>query len=141
MTKQEQIAEFLNTHIVWPRIAYGFGLWDAELPWGDPICNPARGPRPSVDELARELLGIAEFRALQLGTWFSTTDGQVIAEAVEMVTPPFYSEDVELLVAALQRAAQLQQVEGQQAAGRNALVAIGVAALVALFVFAIGEPS
>lgn len=141
MTKQEQIAEFLDTHIDWPRVAHGFGLWDAEFPWGGPIYNPAPAPRPSVDELARKLLGIAEFRALQLGTWLSTTDGQVIAEAVEMVTPPFYSEDVELLVAALQRAAQLQQVEGQQAAGRNALVAIGVAALLALFVFAIGESS
>lgn len=56
-----------------------------------------------------------------------------------MVTPPFYSEDVELLVAALRRAAQLQQVEGQQAAGKNALIAIGVAALVALFIFGAGE--
>ncbi len=72
------------------------------------VFNPAPAPRPSVDQLARELLGIGEFRALQLGTWLSTTEGQVVAEAVEMVTPPFYSEDVELLVAALQRAAQLQ---------------------------------
>ena len=137
-TKQQQIAEFLDTHIVWPR-AHAFGLWDAERPWAGPIYNPVPASRPSVDELATELLGIAEFRALQLGTWLSTTDGQVIAEAVEMVTPPFYSEDVELLVAALRRAAQLQQVEGQQAAGKNALIAIGVAALVALFIFGAGE--
>lgn len=141
MTKQEQIADFLDSHIVWPRATHGCGPWDADFPWAGPPCNSTRAPRPSVDELAHELLGIGEFRALQLGSWLSTTDGQVIAQAVEMVTPPFYSEDVELLVAALQRAAQLQQVEGQQAAGRNALVAIGASALIALVIFAIGESS
>lgn len=137
VTQQQQVAEFLDT-CIWPR-ARGFGLWYAEFPWAGPIYNPVPAPRPSVEELAHEFLGIAAFRALQVGTWLSTADGQVIAEAVEMVTPPFYSGDVELLVAALRRAAQLQQVEGQQAAEKKALVAIGVAALVALFVFGAGE--
>lgn len=141
MNKQEQIAEFLDAHIAWPRVVYGFERWDAEPPCGWPVYNPALAVRPSVDELARELLGITEFRALQLGTWLSTTDGQVVAEAVEMVTPPFYSEDVELLVAALQRAAQLQQVEGQRAARRNVMIAIGATAIVAPFVFALAESS
>jgi hypothetical protein len=95
--------------------------------------------RPTVDELAQELLGIAEFRTLQLGTWLGTTDGQVVAEAVEMATPPFYREDVELLVAALQRVAPLQQQEGQQAAGRNALAIIGTVAVVALFIAIFGD--
>lgn len=58
-----------------------------------------------------------------------------------MVTPSFYRQDVELLVAALQRAAQLQQQEGQQVAGRNALGAIGVVALVAAFIFAVESGS
>ncbi len=138
MTTQQQIAEFVDTHIVWPRATGAFGLWDADLPWVQPY-SAVLAPRPSVDELARELVGIAECRALQMGTWLGTTDGKVIARAVEMVTPPFYSQDVELLVAALQRAAQLQQEEGQQVAGRNALVAVGAAALIALFIFVAGE--
>ena len=84
-------------------------------------------------------LGIAEFKALQLGTWLGTTDGKVIAQAVESVTPPFYRTDVELLVAALQHAATLQQQEGQQAAGRFALGAIGVAGVVALAIASSGS--
>ena len=140
MTSPQQIAEFLDQRITWPRAP---GPFDAEMPWdqglgGYPLL-PA--PRPTVDELAQELLAIAEFRALQLGTWLGTTDGELVAGAVEMVTPSFYRQDVELLVAALQRAAQLQQPEGQQVAGRNALGAIGVVALVAAFIFAVESGS
>jgi len=137
MTKQEQIAAFLDAHITLPRVTE----WAAQgYSWlyGYDYQQP---PRPSAEELAQELLGIAEFRALQLGTWLGTTDGELVAGAVEMVTPSFYRQDVELLVAALQRAAQLQQQEGQQVAGRNALGAIGVVALVAAFIFAVESGS
>ncbi|MGH9305020.1 MAG: hypothetical protein ACRDZ5_11520 [Acidimicrobiales bacterium] len=139
MTKQQQIAAFLGTHVTWPRATGGLGFWDFEPQWLQPAYGLVDAPRPSVDELAHELLDVAEFQALQLGTWLGTTDGKLIAEAVELVTPPFYRQDVELLVAGLQRAAQLQQQQGQQAAGRNALVAIGVAAAVALIIAALGD--
>ena len=76
---------------------------------------------------------MAEFRALKLGTWLLTPDGQVLAEAVELVTPPFYRADVELLIDALQIAAKQQHREG-----RN--LALSVAAL-ALFAIALGISS
>src|SRR6266852_4580374 len=46
---------------------------------------------PLPEELAHELLGLAEFRTLQLGTWLDTTDGQIIAKAVEAVVPAYLS--------------------------------------------------
>lgn len=139
VTKQQQIAQFLDTHVSWPRAPRRFGLFEEELPWMQPDHGLMESPRPAIEELARELLTVAEFRALQLGTWLGTTDGKTIANAVEMVTPPFYRQDVELLVAALQRAAHLQYEEGQRAAGRNALLAIGAAGIVAVAIKALGE--
>jgi hypothetical protein len=131
MTRQEQIAVFLDRHITLPRAVspYGEAYMYADIAW----------PRPSVEQVADELLAIGEFRALQLGTWLGTTDGQVIAQAVEMVSPPFYRQDVELLVAALQHSAKIQNQEGKDAAGKFALKAIGAAALAAFFIRASGE--
>lgn len=55
-----------------------------------------------------------------------------------MVSPPFYRQDVELLVAALQHAAALQQQEGQQVAGQYAVGAVVLAALFAVFIWSAG---
>lgn len=131
MTKQEQIAAFLDRHVTLPRMVgpYGEAYVYPDVAW----------PRPTVEQVANKLLAIGEFRALQLGSWLGTTDGELIAQAVEMVSPPFYRQDVELLVAALQHAAGLQSQEGQEAAGRFALTAIGVAMVAALFIWAAGE--
>lgn len=124
MTKEQEIAAFLDSHLSWPRVTGRFGALDEEVPWMVPAYLQRPAERPSVEELAQQLLGIAEFRALQLGTWLGTTDGTVIAEAVELVVPSFYAADVELLVAALQEAASLQQQEGQRAAGQYAFAAL-----------------
>lgn len=72
---------------------------------------------------------VAEFRALQLGTWLSTPDGRLLVEAVELVTPPFYRADVELLVEALQIAAKEQQnqVRKDLALGVGVLVLVSIA--------------
>ena len=43
-----------------------------------------------------------------------------------IVTPPFYRQDIELLVDALKPAASMQQREGQEVAGRLALGAIAL---------------
>jgi hypothetical protein len=127
VTKQEQIAEFLGRSITLPRAPYG---WTGQRWQGYP--HLYQGPRPTPDQVAQELLAIPEFRALQLGTWLGTTKGEIIAEAVEMVAPPFYREDVELLVDGLKLAAQLQATEGQEKAGQVALGVICVAAVIAL---------
>jgi hypothetical protein len=140
MTKQQQIAAFLDQHITLPRMPTSYGPWGDAYPWAQTYHYPyVPTPRPTAEQVAHELLGIAEFKALQLGTWLGTTDGKIIAQAVESVTPRFYRTDVELLVAALQHAATLQQQEGQQAAGRFALGAIGVAGVVALAIASSGS--
>jgi hypothetical protein len=126
VTKQNLIAAFLERRVLWPRMAspsWGYPTWDYPYPWAQ---------RLTVEQLAQELLQDAELRALQLGTWLGTTDGRIIVAAVESISPPFYRVDVELLVAALQRVADLQRQEGQQAAARYAAAAIGIAGVVAL---------
>jgi hypothetical protein len=129
MTKQQQIALFLDQHVTLPRATSPFG-WAGQHWRGEPYGFAQ--PRPTHQQVAHELLAIPEFRALQLGTWLGTTNGEIITEAVEMVTPPFYREDVELLVEALKLAARFQAQEGQGRAGKIALGAIGVAALFAI---------
>jgi hypothetical protein len=140
MPKQEQIVAFLEKHVTLPRVPISYSPWGTAYPWAQ-THSYVLPPRPTVEVVANELLGIAEFKALQLGTWLGTTDGKVIAQAVESVTPPFYRQDAELLVAALQQAATLQQQEGQQVAGRFALGAIGVAGVIALAIASSGSGS
>jgi hypothetical protein len=129
MIKREEIAALLDRRVAWTRMPGPSWLYPERYRWE---------ARPTVEQLAQELLHDAEFRALRLGTWLGTVDGEVITEAVEMVTPPFYRQDVELLVEALQLAAALQASEGQEKAGKLALSAIGAAALVALAIASSG---
>ena len=137
MTKQQELAEFLHQRIAWARMVSPFGPWASAYSWSYPSYG-YQIQRPTAEQLANELLSIAEFRALQLGTWLGTTDGQILTQAVEMVAPPFYRQDVELLVEALKLAASIQQSEGQRVAGKMALGAIGLSLLVA-GVFAAGS--
>jgi hypothetical protein len=128
VTTQEQLTKFLDEHVRWPRPPVG--IWAG---FSDPMADQWIGQqRPTAAEISDAWLEDAEFRALQLGTWLNTPDGQIIAAAVEAVSPPFYAEDEKLLVAALQHAAARQREEGVQAAGRNALIALGVAGVAAL---------
>lgn len=80
-------------------------------------------PLPSPEDYARKLLADGEFRALQLGTWLGTTDGEIISQAVAQVIPPFYRPEYDLLVNGLTFAAKLQAQEGQLRAG---VIALGV---------------
>jgi hypothetical protein len=87
-------------------------------------------PRPSAEELAEQLLADAEFGAIRLGTFLDTPDGELLVTAVELVSPPFYRDDIELLVAALKLAARIQQ--RQQRLG-GVLIGAAAVALVASF--------
>ena len=138
MTKQEQIATFLDQHITLPRVVGPYGPFAHADPFVYSYADIAHG-RPSVEHLAGDLLAHTGFQTLNLGTWLGTTDGEVIAQAVEMVSPPFYRQDVQLLVAALRHAAALQQQEGQRVAGQFALGAVAAAAVVALFISSAGS--
>lgn len=126
MTSAEQLADFLSRYDV-PGIRRGY-LYVPHL-----VLAPSvyRQPATSPAKVAEDLLSVAEFRALQLGTWLGTADGRVISEAVEMVTPPIYRPDVEVLVDGLKLAASIQQREGQKIAGALALGVVLVAALLA----------
>jgi len=123
MTKAEEIAGFLEQNIDWERDIHQRAQWSGDNRW---LVDPTfvRQARPTVEDLAQYFLAKPEYRALKLGTWLGTTDGQVVAQAVEMFVPPFYREDVELLVKALQLAASIQEKQGSQVAGLVALAAV-----------------
>ena len=75
MSKQEKLTAFIDAQIAFPRMT-GPYRHAAAYPYGF-----LAQQRPTAEQLAEELLGFAEFRALQLGTWLGTTDGQVDATA------------------------------------------------------------
>jgi hypothetical protein len=121
--REEQIAAYLRANPPFP-LAAAPPLPYAKLPgYGLP-------QRPTAEEIGKWLLQDAEFRALELGTWLGTTDGEIVAGAVEGFLPPLYRQDVELLVAALKFAADLQQTEGREVAGAWALGSILIAGIV-----------
>lgn len=132
MTAQEQLTRFLDEQVGWPRRPVG--IW---ADFGDPMAGHWFGQqRPTAAEIGDAWLKDAEFRALQLGTWLNTPDGQMITAAVEAMSPPFYADDEKLLVEALRYAAAHQRQEGLYTAGRNALIACG-SALAAALLFAL----
>ena len=123
MATPQQVTEFLVEHVVagWPRQplypAYpAYTLAPQYQQYQPPVADGT-----SPQQLAEYLLASAEFRALRLGTWLQSPDGQLIAEAVEAISPPPLREDIELLVDALTLAAASQQ--GQSRA-RAVLAAI-----------------
>jgi hypothetical protein len=121
MAAQEEITEFLNVFIqAWPRDP----TWNnGPFPFRP---RPAMAYQTTASEIAQELLAIAEFRALRLGSWLNTPNGELIAAAVEQLTPPPYRMDTDLLIDALQIAARSQQrAEREKALGIGVVSAIG----------------
>ena len=108
MSKQEQITDFVNRYFT------NLPRHHKPLLFGAERYSGWNQNRPKATDLARDLLSCGEFRELQLGTWLGTTDGEIITQAVEMVVPAFYAEDVVLIVEALKLAAAAQQQEGHQ---------------------------
>jgi hypothetical protein len=124
MTQQERLTRWLADNIIWPRIASEFHTALFYNRFEDFSFYP--DPRPTARELADELLGIAEFRALQLGTWLGTPEGEMFTTAVEAVSPPFYLSDVELLVDALKLASATQQKDGLKRALAIGAVSVAI---------------
>jgi hypothetical protein len=121
-THQDSITTFVNGYISqWPR-ATPFAMYQ-------PLPGSLGVNRYTPETLAQEFFASAEFKALQLGTWLGTPDGELIAAAVHAVTPPPYQQDIDLLVEALKLAAKVQQKDARE----KAIVAgIGLAAVGAL---------
>ena len=135
MTKQEEIARFLDAHCALPRMVLPYNVHGYPRHRAAGYGHPYHQQRPTVEDLAEELLAEPEFLALRLGSLLGTPQGHVIAEGVKLVTPPFYEADVELLVAGLTYAAELQ-AKGNQRAG---LVALGVVGVFTALLFGFGR--
>jgi len=97
----EQIARYVRSHPTFapyaPRPNYPAGIW-----------LPGVLPLQTAAELADELLEDAGFRALELGGFLRTPDGELIASAVELALPRADSRVVSLAVEALKLAASEQ---------------------------------
>jgi hypothetical protein len=102
----------------WPRQP---ASWDMNY-WNPPA---PLATQHTVRNVADWLFADAEFKALKLGNWLTTPDGQFFVEAVSMITPAPYAKDIDLLIEALQLAAKLQQ---EDARGKIALAVFGVGA-------------
>jgi hypothetical protein len=120
--REEQIAAYVRGNPPFPLVA---------APPPHYVRLPGYGPpqRPTAEEIGRWFLRDADFRALELGNWLGTTEGEIIAGAVESFLPPIYRQDAELLVDALKFAADLQETEGREVAGAWALGSIVVAGI------------
>jgi hypothetical protein len=126
--KQQQLINYLT------KAVRGQGAVD--LSWAmprasiGPYCMGAS--RPQAEVVANELLADAEFRAIQLGTWMNTPDGQLIGSVVSSLVPGVYRSEIRLLIRALQLAAALQRNAGKQRAEQVLVVAAVAALLIAI---------
>jgi hypothetical protein len=120
---QERVADYLASqatvgpHVRAAQNAYG---------WLTPP------PLPPAQTLANEFLADTEFRAIQLGTWLNTTEGQIIADAVARVLAPGYQPMFSIIVEALQIAAARQT-------GRSRRSAVALAAVSFLVYLTFGK--
>lgn len=125
MASREEIAQFLEEFIQdWPRDP----TWNAgPFPFRP---QPAMAYQITSQELADRMFEAVGFRALRLGSWLNTPDGELMASAIELLTPPPYSVDVELLLDALKIAATKQRTaEREKAVGIGVVAAIGAVLL------------
>jgi hypothetical protein len=107
VTQKQKLTAYLNrTDFGLPRNV------ESEL-WFIP---PTPHQQPQIEELKSFFFNDVEFQALKLGTLLTTPDGQLIAAAVEAALPPFYAEDINLIVDALTIAARAQTRSARVAA-------------------------
>jgi len=103
MTSQQQIAEFLDQRITWPRAS---GPFDAEMPWDAvlvAIPSYRRPARPSTS-LPKSCSPSPSSCPCSSARGSEPPTASSSPGPSRWLTPSFYRQDVELLVAALQRA-------------------------------------
>lgn len=117
---REDIASFLEDFIGdrdWPRAS------------GNPFefrPPPAMAEQVSAGDVADGLLDTVGFRALHLGSWLSSPDRELIVAAVQLLAPPLYDVDAQLLIEAITIAAAKQRTaELDKAVGIGVVAAIG----------------
>lgn len=110
------LGEFVNG---WPRQPPAFGEVSR-------LRRPAMADSFTPEQLAEQLLASTAFRALRLGTWLRIPKIEFIAAAVRALAPPLYAADVDLLINAVNFAAQVQHREARdKAVGVGLVLAIG----------------
>jgi hypothetical protein len=103
-TTQQALTEYLGRFTAsWPRYQ-GWG-WDPQS---------LASASYSAQQVADALFADAEFRALKLGTWLSTPEGELLTAAATALMPPLYAEDAGLLIDGLKMAAQQQQADARK---------------------------
>lgn len=118
MATQQEITSFVTRR---------FGLPLPAGPWPT-LDHAVAGPRPpttSAEDCARALVRDEEFRALQLGTWLNSPDGEVIAAAVQAALPQPYGYEAKVIIEGLQIAAKEQRRQGLKTAGVVSLIGLG----------------
>lgn len=122
-TTQQALTEYLAKFTAdWPK--------QPQVAWGWSIEQPTVAAQYGPADVAAWLLGDAEFKALKLGTWLSTPDGELVSAAVTALLPAPYAQDAELLGEALKLAAKQQQADARKTI--LAGVAVGSALAVAI---------
>jgi hypothetical protein len=120
-TTTQALAEYLATFTrAWPRQP---DPWD----YSYPVAAAPLASQHTASDVAGWLLADAEFRALKLGSWLSTPDGQLVMAAIGMLAPAPMAQDAQLLAEALQLAARQQQADARTKIA--AAIAIGGAVI------------
>jgi hypothetical protein len=124
-TTTQALAEYLAAFTrAWPRQPQPFGYYHPGYP------HATIASQHTASEVAQWLLADAGFKALKLGNWLSTPDGELVMAAIEMLAPAPYAQDIELLAEALQIAARQQQADAR--AKIAAAIALGGVAALAI---------
>ena len=129
MASHDQIAAFVGNRIAFPQTPARF-----YRPQSVSALVNIGGTQTWFDEsatLAEALLQDAEFRALRLGTWLGTPEGEILSRAVMKAIPSVTQPEFQLVVSALKLAAEMQRTQGQERAGLFALSAVLVGATLA----------
>jgi hypothetical protein len=131
ISTQQEIQQFLDQAGFAPQPEVG---WLRQ--YGHPL--GWRYPRPVTEEdVARDVLGLAEQYGLKLGNWLRTTDGAIVLAAVQAVLPAAYAADVNLLAEGLRLAARMQHEQGLQDVAGPFVAGVLVGAVVTGAVLAI----
>jgi hypothetical protein len=133
MNHTQQIANFLDRYaaaLQWTSLPYGYS-YDPDYAYGGLYYDGGMWPvrRPTVKQLAAQMADDAEFDALRLGDWTRTPTGELVVRLSGYLVTPTEHTDLELLVSALQHAADAKRADQKQAENAWLLVA-GVTAAV-----------
>jgi len=105
MATQQEIEQFL----VQAGFAPPLNWWPRH--YGHPLCWRYTQP-VTHEDVARDVLGLAEQYGLKLGNWLRTTDGAIVLAAVQAVVPLSFAADIDVLAKGLTLAARMQHQQG-----------------------------